>query len=171
MKQLFRGLCLLLCFHAYALSQPVELAQAVQAVLTESITPAISEATTDDENWQPFGVSVDSLEGNAVYESADGVVRLSGDDLARQESIVAFVSDSGLYAGFGTAWHRNYPTRYAKEMQFSPIISTTTEINLSSLFKTTLVFDDGMDIPSFQSFSTVFTKPLVQVSFGYRNSF
>ena len=165
MKQLFRGLCLLICFHTYAFSQ------------TESVTTVVVEAPTSESiaNWQPFGVEVDALEQDATYEFIDGLLHLSSDELARQQSVVAFVSDSGLYSGFGTAWHRNYPTRYAKGLQLSPAlsttISTTTEINLNSLFKTSLSFDDGMDAPSFQSFSTVFSKPLAQVSLGYRNSF
>jgi len=183
MKQLFRGFCLLMCLQAYAFSQT----ESVTAIGPETGT-SISEKA---ESLYLFGVVVDVLEEQTVYKVIDRTLDLESyilnntmqmNDIV-QTRFVAFIADSGLYSGFGTAWYRNYPSTYTKELEFLNSVdrktSKTTEINLNSLFKTSLSFNEEIDVPivesitqsSSHSFSSAFSQPFVQVSLEYRNSF
>lgn len=79
---------------------------------------------------------------------------------------LAFLSDSGLYSGFGTAWHRKYGTKYSKNFDGSYETEGALELNYNlfgDLFGASTTFISESDMPLIQS--------AIEVSIGYRNFF
>ena len=136
-----------------------------------------------------FGVVQNALDDQVIYGIAGVTIdaKLTTNFIlyknpTENEEVFAFVPESGLYSGFGTAWHRNSPSHYQSGNVLNTEVFETarrnsnTHINLNStLFRASLSIQDDIDMPLsrpfFQSQIKTFSKPLVNITVGYRNSF